>query len=248
MKTSLKKVLIVGSAPDALITASWDTSFFAHVIAINNAWKACPTWNCLIYPDDFPKERHPCDDARKGKRLVTSNEFVPIQNKYGGFVYAGGTMSFTAGYWALGSLKPDVIAYIGCDMVYDAKPGQMTHFYGRGSADPLRDDVTLQSLEAKSLRLQALAGINGCSVVNLSNQKSSRLLIPRIELQMLKEMTQVPPLTCYDDLAVKKALRAESELGYWVESGRYWEKHEDFDRRKLHEIDELWLRTALETS
>ena len=244
METELKKVLIVGSAPDALRTASWDTSFFSHIIAINNAWMACPSWNCLIFPDDFPKERHPCADALKGKQVITSLEFVPIQNEFGGFVYAGGTMSFTAGYWALGALKPDVIAYIGCDMIYDAKPGQMTHFYGCGAADPLRLDVTLQSLEAKSLRLQALAGRNGCAVVNLSNQQTSRLLIPRIELQTLEEMTQNSPTIIFNNLAVQNALRAESELGYRVESGRYWEKHEQFDSHKLHAIDALWLRIA----
>lgn len=246
MKTELKKVLIVGSAPDAVRTSSWDTSFFTHIIAINNAWMACPSWNCLIYPEDFPKERHPCATALEGKQVVTADEFVPVQNEFGGFVYAGGTMSFTAGYWALGALKPDVIAYIGCDMVYDAKPGQTTHFYGCGAADPLRKDVTLQSLEAKSLRLQVLAGRNGCAVVNLSNQPSSRLLIPRIELKALEEMTQTSPTMIFNNLAVKNALRAESELGYWVESGRYWEESEQFDSEKLRAIDALWLETATE--
>ena len=244
MKLKLKKVLIVGSAPDAVETAAWDTSFFDHVIAINNAWMACPSWSCLIFPDDFPKERHPCPDALKGKQLVTSHDFVPIQNEFGGFVYAGGTMSFTAGYWALGALKPDVIAYIGCDMVYDAKPGQRTHFYGRGAADPLREDVTLQSLEAKSVRLQALAERNGCAVVNLSNQPTSRLLLPRMELQTLEAMTQISPATGLNSMAVQDALNAESELGYWVESGRYWEKYEQFESHKLREIDALWLRSV----
>jgi len=247
MNPKLKKVLIVGSAPDAVRTAAWDTSFFSHIIAINNAWMACPTWSCLIFPDDFPKERHPCTDSLKGKQIVTSHEFVPIQNEFGGFVYAGGTMSFTAGYWALGALKPDVIAYIGCDMVYDAKPGQMTHFYGCGAADPLREDVTLQSLEAKSLRLQALAERNGCAVVNLSSQHTSRLLLPRIDLQTLEAMTQTSPTTTFNNMAVQDALRAESELGYWVESGRYWEKYEQFDSHKLQEIDALWLRTISES-
>jgi hypothetical protein len=242
MKFDFRKILIVGSAPDALRTASWDTSFFSHIIAINNAWMACPSWNCLIFPDDFPKERHPCADALKGKQVVTSQEFVPIQNEFGGFVYAGGTMAFTAGYWALGALKPDVIAYIGCDMIYDAKPGQMTHFYGCGAADPLRADVTLQSLEAKSLRFQALAERNDCSVVNLSNQQTSRLLFPRIELQTLEEMPKHPPTVIFNNLAVQNALRAESELGHMVESGRYWEEPEKLDSHKLHAIDALWLR------
>jgi hypothetical protein len=244
MATVLNKVLIVGSAPDAVRTAEWDTSCFTHIIVINNAWKACPSWNCLIYPEDFPLERHPSAGDLCGKRVVTAEQFVPVQNEFGGFVYAGGTMSFTAGYWALGALKPDVIAYIGCDMIYDAKPGQMTHFYGCGAADPLRVDVTLQSLEAKSSRLQALAGQNRCAVVNLSNQQNSRLSFPRMELQALEDMTQNPPIIRFNELAIQNTLLAESELGYMVESGKYWEKHEQFDSDKLKEIDALWLRIA----
>jgi hypothetical protein len=48
-------------------------------------------------------------------------------------------------------------------------------------------------------------------------------------------------------MAVQDALRAESELGYWVESGRYWEKHEQFNSHKLQEIDALWLRAMSES-
>ena len=192
MSTALNKVLIVGSAPDAVKTAHWDTSCFTHTVVINNAWKACPSWNCLIYPEDFPIDRHPSAKDMNGKRIVTAEDFVPVQNEFGGFVYAGGTMSFTAGYWALGALKPDVIAYIGCDMVYEAKPGQSTHFYGAGTADPLRPDVTLQSLEAKSLRLQALARQTGCAVVNLSELENSRLCFPRLAFSALEIMTELP--------------------------------------------------------
>lgn len=248
MGKALKKVLIVGSAPDATRTADWDTSSFTHIIVINNAWMACPSWNCLIYPEDFPLDRHPGADALRGKQVVTAQEFVPVQNEFGGFVYAGGTMSFTAGYWALGALKPDVIAYIGCDMVYSPQAGQATHFYGTGAADPLRQDVTLQSLEAKSLRFQALASRQGCSVVNLSRQPSSRLALPRIEWQELESMTDAPLFSPVDEGAVQSALHAESALGYWVESGRYWEESEKFDSAKLRAIDALWLATACEVA
>ena len=48
---------------------------------------------------------------------MTATDYVPVQNDFGGFVYAGGTMTFTAGYWALGALKPSVLAFLGCDMV-----------------------------------------------------------------------------------------------------------------------------------
>lgn len=245
MASALKKVLIVGSAPDAVRTAHWDTSCFSHTIVINNAWRACPSWNCLIYPEDFPADRHPNDHELCGKRVVTAEEFVPVQNMFGGFVYAGGTMSFTAGYWALGALKPDVIAYIGCDMVYEAKPGQSTHFYGSGTADPLRADVTLQSLEAKSLRLQALAAREGCAVVNLSVLDFSRLCFPRAAFEDLASMTQCPNHGERHACAIQTALRAEDDLGYWVASGRYWEESSKFDSQKLRDIDALWLATAL---
>jgi hypothetical protein len=248
MAKPLNKVLLVGSAPDATRTADWDTSSFSHIVVINNAWMACPSWNCLIYPEDFPLDRHPGAEALQGKQVVTAQEFVPVQNAFGGFVYAGGTMAFTAGYWALGALKPDVIAYIGCDMVYEPKAGQHTHFYGTGAADPLRQDVTLQSLEAKSLRFQALAHREGCSVVNLSRQAQSRLSIPRVEWQVLESMTQTPPFNPVDEGAVQTALQAEAALGYWVESGRYWEESEKFDRAKLRAIDALWLATACEVA
>ena len=193
-------------------------------------------------------DRHPGAEVLRGKQVVTAQEFVPVQNEFGGFVYAGGTMAFTAGYWALGALKPDVIAYIGCDMVYEQKAGQHTHFYGTGAADPLRQDVTLQSLEAKSLRLQALASRQGCSVLNLSRQSSSRLLVPRVEWQVLESMTQVPLINAADEGAVQNALQAESALGYWVESGRYWEESEKFDSERLRAIDALWLATACDVA
>ena len=67
-------------------------------------------------------------------------------------------MVFIAGYWAFGTLKPDVIAYLGCDMIYSDKISD-NHFYGQGVADPLRDDITLQSLEAKSARLMTITKI-----------------------------------------------------------------------------------------
>jgi hypothetical protein len=111
----------------------------------------------------------------------------------------------------------------------------------------LREDPTLQSLEAKSLRLSALAARNGCAVFNLSDKPSSRLLVPRIELHTLEHMTQKPPTMNFDALAVQEALRAESELGYWVESGRYWDESNRFDSKKLNAIDALWLDTGAVT-
>lgn len=242
-------VLIVGSAPDARRVSGWDVSCFAHRVVINNAWQVCETWDHLIYPEDFPADRHPLADQTAGRQLITAAEFVPVQNRFGGFVYAGGTMSFTAGYWALGALKPDVIAYVGCDMIYDARPGQTTHFYGQGVADPLRQDVTLQSLEAKSVRFMAMAQQQGCAVVNLSEQATSRLLFPRINLPTLSACVSQADLDeaaalALDAQAIDDALWAEAQLGYMVPSGRYWEVASDLDAHKLRDIDRLWLAAA----
>ena len=241
----LNIVLIFGSAPDVTEISHWDLSIFTSCIAINNAWKVTPQWTHLIFPEDFPSDRRPQLPLNTHQQWVTANEFVPHQNQFGGFIYAGGTMSFTAGYWALGALKPDIIAYIGCDMVYSAEAGKTSHFYGHGTADPLRDDLTLQSLEAKSNRLMAMANKQNCAIVNLSSLPESRLTFPR------KKFADIQQLAChqemitqqnhlFDNQKINQALSAETELGYLVESGRYWESINHFDPEQLRKIDDIW--------
>jgi len=239
-------VLIVGSAPDAVRINSLDLSLFSSSVAINNAWQLRQDLDYAIYPEDFPTQRQPKNFHVK-KKIITAKEYVPIQNKFGGFVYAGGTMAFTAGYWALGTLKPDVIAYLGCDMIYSNKISN-NHFYGKGAADPLRDDITLQSLEAKSARLMAIAKFNNCSVVNLSEQDQSRLLFPRIQIDNFKKKRTIFNLISADKIklnlkALKEALSFEKKLNYMVHSGRYWEQINKFDPIQLSKIDQLWLQT-----
>jgi hypothetical protein len=239
-------VLIVGSAPDAVRINSLDLSLFSSSVAINNAWQLRQDLDYAIYPEDFPTQRQPKNFHVK-KKIITAKEYVPIQNKFGGFVYAGGTMAFTAGYWALGTLKPDVIAYLGCDMIYSDKVFD-NHFYGKGAADPLRDDITLQSLEAKSARLMAIAKFNNCSVVNLSEQDQSRLLFPRVQIDNFKKKRTIFNFISADKIkfnlkAIKKALRFEKKLDYMVRSGRYWQVINRFDPIQLSKIDQLWLQT-----
>jgi hypothetical protein len=192
-------------------------------------------WDHAVYPWDFPVDRHPV--AGPGQHLVTEAEFVPAQNAFGGFVYAGATMAFTAGYWALHELKPSVLAVFGCDMHYPASG--VTHFYGTGSPDPLRADVTLRSLEAKSARLMVLAAMQGCAVVNLS-AGPSRLILPR---GVRGTVALARPRPWCPDLAAE-ALALEAELGYLVPSGRYWEEAERFDPLALDRLDRLWLQAA----
>jgi hypothetical protein len=247
--SQLNIVLIVGSAPDAVKVKNWDLSVFTTRVAINNAWQVFESWDYLIYPEDFPANRLPVLSVPTDKRLITAQEFVPQQNSYGGFVYAGGTMAFTAAYWALGALQPDLIAFVGCDMVYATEKGKQTHFYGNGTADPLRVDATLQSLEAKSARFMAMAHSQDCGVVNLSQLPESRLLFPRMSLvdfereQKLIQTLKAQKTLC-DPFSVSKALQSEQDLGYMVPSGRYWEVMSSFDKSKLSAIDSIWLEAV----
>jgi hypothetical protein len=190
----------------------WPRAPFSQIVAINNAWRVRPDWDAAIYPWDFPAERWP--NPGPGQRLVTEGDFVATQNAHGGFVYAGGTMAFTAGYWALHHYTPKVLAVFGCDMHYAASG--RTHFYGTGAPDPLRKDITLRSLEAKSARLMILAAMQGCAAVNLSFGPS-RLVFPRL---MRADLPGARPRPFCPDLAAE-ALATEAALDYHVPSGRY---------------------------
>lgn len=229
----MQTVLILGSGPNAVQARAWSRAPFEHILAINNAWRVRDDWDELIHPSDFPKDRHP-----ETGRTTTFESYVPAQNAYGGFVYAGGTMAFTAAYWALYHHRPRTIAVMGCDMVYDQS--RNTHFYGSGTADPLRADVTLQSLEAKSARLMIHAAHQGCAIVNLSTN-ASRLVYPRATPHSLAD-TQLPK---WDIALETKARQAEQRLGYYVPSGKYWKEEHRFDAAALRGIDDMWLRAAI---
>ncbi len=229
-------ILMLGSGPDVVRARELPRTDFDAIATINNAWAVRPDWNYLIHPEDFPENRRP-DEIMPGQTIITADQFVPAQNAYGGFVFAGGTMAFTASYWALKALSPRVIAYLGCDMIYPAN--KQTHFYGAGTADPLRSDITLRSLEAKSARLLVLAATQGCELVNLSCGPS-RLVFPRSDMP---GFCNAQPTT-FNPVRIGAALQAEAGLGYMVASGRYWEEAERFDSAALDRIDAIWADLA----
>ena len=229
--TEKMSVLILGSGPNVLQARDWISHPFDRVVAINNAWQVRCDWSHVIFPFDFPDAKKP-KSLKKNQFIVTQEDFVPIQNHFGGFVYAGGTMAFTTGYWALGYFKPSYIAFLGCDMHYPDV--EKTHFYGSGTADPLRDDISLMSLEAKSNRFYAYSLEQGCQVTNLSSGPS-RLTFPRQKLH-----DKLPkPLYVNSELQ-RKAKAKERKLGYFIPSGRYWEAVETFDRQEIMNLDKLW--------
>ena len=231
----MKKVLILGSAPDAVRAADFDDNIFDSIVAINNSWKINANWDHSIFPTDFPINRRPKGNA--SQTLHTADEYVEIQNFYGGFLYAGGTMAFTAAYWALSYLKPDIIAFLGCDMIYD---GKKTHFYGKGTADPLRDDPSLRSIEAKANRFEYFASKENCSVVNISEKDLSRLTFKKVNVSLLADKT-FNFRRKLNRANVDMALCMESELNYFVESGKYWKELTRFNLSKIDDLDKLWL-------
>lgn len=223
-------VLILGSGPNVAQATAWPRAPFDTVVAINNAWRVRPDWDYLVHPSDFAPERQPLT-LNRAQRVVTYQDYVPAQNALGGFVYGGGTMTFTASYWALHTLRPTVMAFLGCDMTYDKSP---SHFYGQGTADPLREDKTLRSLEAKSARLQAFAAQQGCACLNLSDDPS-RLVFPRGTPDDLSARAQL------DNAATTRALALETQADYQVPSGKYWKEEERFDVDVIDAIDAAWL-------
>lgn len=227
------RVLVLGSAPSAAACRDWPRAPFTHIVAINNAWRLRPDWDYLIHPEDFPRERRP-EALGGGQQVVTATDFVPAQNAYGGFVYGGGTMAFTAGYWALFALRPAVLAFCGCDMIYPT--AGRTHFYGTGAPDPLRPDVSLRSLEAKSARLSLLAARQGCRVVRMGNGES-RLVCPPAGPGDIAD-PEPPEL---DPACMADPLSEEQRLNYLVASGRYWEARDSFDTAAIDRLDAMWL-------
>lgn len=227
-----KPVLIMGSAPNVTACAAWPRSQFSAIVAINNAWQVRPDWTHHIAPDDFPEARAP-KALKPGQIRVRSSSYVPANNRYGGVLYAGGTMAFTAGYWALAALKPSAMVFVGCDMIYASnKP---THFYGTGTADPLRDDISLRNLEAKSARLLLHAAAQGCACLR-ADTPESRLLFPPATAEALAAQAALP-----DPEAFQSAKEREDKLAYHVPSGRYWESAAAFAPDKLDALDTLWL-------
>ena len=226
------KVLILGSAPNVVAVNDIDLSSYDEIIVINNAWQVLESWTEHIFPYDFPRENKPTRYS-KSQRAIDEKLFVQRQNEFGGFIYAGGTMAFTALYWALGEHMPSEIHILGCDMVYS--DAGKTHFYGEGAPDPLRDDFTLRDLYAKSARFMCLAARNGCRTYNLSDQ-SSKLCFPRHS----RNIDDKPCHLLINKASVQSILDQENSLGYFISSGRYWEADLKIDLQALDQIDLQW--------
>lgn len=184
-----KNAIIVGSSPLAPQLAKCDLDCF-YKIAVNHAWHVRDDFDYLVYPDDFPDHDKPQKNDHFSGREISNHDYMKAIDKAGGIIFAGATMAFATGYWAVSNFNSRLIGYYASDMVYDQNDGQ-THFYGKGAADPLRKDVSLTSLEARSTRLFAWAIQHNKLLVNFSNAEHSRLVFPHVPLQQYQKI--IPP-------------------------------------------------------
>ncbi|MCX7558425.1 hypothetical protein OS190_02525 [Sulfitobacter sp. F26204] len=234
-------VLILGSGPNVTVATDWPASWFDRIVVMNNAWRVRPDWDVLVYPEDFPGRKMPPAECWD-RQLIGAAAFVPAQNLYGGFVHAGATMAFTTAYWALAALDPGVLAFMGCDMVYPVTGD--THFYGKGKADPLRKDISLRDLGAKSARLAMIAAAQHCACVNLSTGESS-LVFERARPERLRG--GIAPVQV--NRGKVAALRErEAALGYETPTGRYRNDVAAYDMGELEQIDAGWRALLIESS
>jgi hypothetical protein len=238
----LKNVVIVGSAPSAprLEEHLGDETI---VVALNNAHRAVSRVDFCLYSDDLPAADKPARCAVIGR---SSPHYGPAQQRFGGVLHGGGTMAFNAAYWVLANFPFAQLSFFACDMVYE---GERSHFYGKGQPDPLRRDVTLQNLEAKSLRLFWMGLEQQVLVLNASAEARSRLRLPRLGSGLpLARLLIEERLEAMG--ALRERLRPLAERALEQEAlapcdglrHDYWRLEEDpAVWHHVHTCDELWL-------
>jgi hypothetical protein len=202
MGQSTEIVVVVGSAPDATLVATLPVGNIC-LVSVNNAYRLANFFDFNCFSGDFPGRSDGL--AEQVKNFISEDEYIVAINAYGGLIMCGATMSLASAYWAIHALRPKVLAFLGCDMIYGT--GQ-THFYGRGEPDPLRIDPTLRDLDAKSCRQLAIAALQGTHIVNLSLLPESRLAAMRLDASKLGD-------------AGALLSEAERALADWSEAGQH---------------------------
>lgn len=238
----LKNAVILGSAPCApeLDRRLGEDTI---VIALNNAHRAVSRVDFSLFSDDLPDpHRHP----RAAVIGRSSPQYAPAVQRFGGVLHCGGTMAFNAAYWAIANLPYAQISFFGCDMLYGSG---RSHFYGRGAADPLRRDVSLQSLEARSLRLFFIGLSHQVVFLNASGEPRSRLRLPRLGSGLsLRQQLLEARQEAIERLLPRLRPRAEAALAREAaapfEAGRhdYWRLEDDPGVwQHVREVDALWM-------
>jgi hypothetical protein len=238
-----KTVAVLGSGPAAPRAADLvcDETI---VVAMNNAWYAVPRWDYALYSDDFPEASKP-PAALRARYGRSSPQYWPAMNACGGLLYCGASMGLAAGYWLLQTLPFSQISYYAADLIYDARK---SHFYGQGTADPLRRDISLQDHTAKYLRLFYFGLRQGCLFLNASAAEETRLSFPRVRsgasLRQNLMAELMPALTsareAMDEVA-EAALALERSAAFDWRALDYWRFIKDAQAwQHVAEVDARW--------
>lgn len=252
-------ILLLGSAPEAEVLRDADLSGVTQVV-MNNAWRIRGDADYIIFPNNFPEENRP--PTSLPMKRVWEKAYKKRIAASGGLLFTGSTMAFNAAYWALNARAPAIAGFFASDMVYS---GRQTHFYGKGEADPLRENITLRSLEAKSVRLFAYGLAAGTVFVNFSMQPVSRLVLPRLPLatvvrrsglQGLQSKVQAKRRSALEEIhasklaaelvaAAHEIVRKEQAPPFSVDPNNYWSLVDDAAAIAfLDEINQAWLDLA----
>lgn len=219
-----KTVVVVGSAPTAPSVARL-LGKQTFVVGLNNSWRALPRYDAFVYADDLPPESKPGpeDVARKGR---SAPQYYPAMEASGGILFCGASTGFAAGYWVAHTMPFSQVSYFAADMTYS---NRQSHFYGKGSPDPLRKDLSLQDLPAKSLRLYYFGLTRGSLFLNASAEPETRLAFPRVTsglsvsknvmgevLDALFEETETAKKEAAEALALEKDVPFDATVSdYW---------------------------------
>lgn len=178
----MTKVLIIASGHSAF--EYFDYPYKENgwkIVVVSNAWKLTEDWEYCIHSCDI-KEKPP-----NIKNKITTKEYIPSLNKYGGHKQCGHSIVLAASYYILDHFKPSVIGYLGCDMNYTPNENGHTHFYGIGYdisdkniSDPdhmikLYGNDDPEYLTNIYNRFAQIAKENNCDVYNFSSEINTRL-------------------------------------------------------------------------
>jgi hypothetical protein len=186
-------VLILGSGLairrlDGIDTAGWT------VVAMNRAWQFRPgRVDHVVHGDLLPGSLRPPTERFPG-RVHSYSDYRPIVDACARcwaeahdevealadppIFLTGHLIHFNATYWVLSRLKPQRIAYLGCDFDYG---GETSHYYGRGQA-VFAEERGRAPLATYFERLQWFADRAGTTLQNLSPEGPTLLPYPRLSI------------------------------------------------------------------
>lgn len=184
---NMKKILILCSGMSAkeinhydYIDNGWE------IVAVSNGWRICNDWKYWIAADDFAGPKPKLSEGQ------SNPHHVPALEQFGGHLACGYSITLSAAYYALGELNPDVMGFLGADMIYTPDKDGNTHFYGvgyditaYGKPDPDRmierwgngDENYLTNVYQ---RFAEQAKLRNTSVYNFSSLLETRLPYPQI--------------------------------------------------------------------